>query len=178
LSSRFSVSGVADWASNAVGGITGRATKDRDQFANLDEDTKPVHQDSDEEPEVSSSLASRANGIRAGISRRLSTKTKPKDTNGSSSSGSPPLPQRTLKSSSQTRIVHALYDFNGSSDELRFRAGDEIRVINQVLDDWWMGEVVGGNGKHGLFPTTFVSSVATSRPTGSDNESLSTHEDP
>jgi len=52
--------------------------------------------------------------------------------------------------------VRAIYDFTGSSDELTFKAGDEINVINEVIDGWWMGEL---NGQKGLFPTTYTETL-------------------
>jgi len=51
------------------------------------------------------------------------------------------------------RRMKALYDFAGSTDELTFKAGDEINVLQEVLDDWWMGEA---NGKRGLFPSNYA----------------------
>lgn len=57
----------------------------------------------------------------------------------------------------ERKVVRAIYDFNGSSDELSFKVGDEIMVVNEVLDDWWMGSL---NGKQGLFPTPYTETVA------------------
>ena len=50
------------------------------------------------------------------------------------------------------KLAKALYDFEGGSDELSFKAG-EIAILNEVLDDWWMGEV---DGQTGLFPASYV----------------------
>jgi len=44
-------------------------------------------------------------------------------------------------------------------DELSFKAGTEIAVLNEVLDDWWMGEV---DGQTGLFPTSYVEILVSS----------------
>ncbi len=60
------------------------------------------------------------------------------------------LPPPSLQ---QKKIVRALYDFSGSSDELSFKVGDEILVLNEVLDEWWMGKL---DGKQGLFPTSYT----------------------
>jgi hypothetical protein len=57
--------------------------------------------------------------------------------------------------------VKALYDFSGSSDELSFKTGDEIVVLNEVMDDWWMGEM---DGKKGLFPSTYTEVITGSKP--------------
>ena len=46
------------------------------------------------------------------------------------------------------------------SDELRFRAGDVIEVIDMVDKDWWCGKVSDREGKvpdrEGWFPSAFV----------------------
>ena len=51
------------------------------------------------------------------------------------------------------KVVRALYDFTGSTDELSFKSGNEIIVLNEVLDDWWMGEL---DGQRGLFPMSYT----------------------
>jgi hypothetical protein len=68
---------------------------------------------------------------------------------------SPKVPTRILKPPSlqDRKVVRAIDDFNGSVDELDFKAGDEILVVNEVLDGWWMGEL---DGKMGLFPTSYT----------------------
>jgi hypothetical protein len=58
------------------------------------------------------------------------------------------------------KLVRALHDFTGSSDELTFKAGDEITVIHEVLDDWWLG--VLSNGRKGLFPSTYTETISLS----------------
>ncbi|KAJ7804601.1 hypothetical protein B0H14DRAFT_3091781 [Mycena olivaceomarginata] len=75
--------------------------------------------------------------------------------NGSGGGGGGGLPTRILKppSQAQRKVVRALYDFSGSSDELAFKTGDTIVVVNEVLDGWWMGEL---NGRQGLFPTPYT----------------------
>ncbi|THH03153.1 hypothetical protein EW145_g6487 [Phellinidium pouzarii] len=60
--------------------------------------------------------------------------------------------------SAEKKLMKALYDFSGSSDELSFRAGDEIIVLHEVLDDWWLGEA---GGRKGLFPTNYAVMVKT-----------------
>ncbi|TRM63164.1 hypothetical protein BD626DRAFT_548128 [Schizophyllum amplum] len=67
----------------------------------------------------------------------------------------PPPPPRILKAPSQrgNKYARALYDFSGAADELSFHAGDEIAVVSEVLDEWWMGELAG---RRGLFPTSYV----------------------
>ncbi|KAG2005809.1 cell division control protein 25 [Coprinopsis cinerea AmutBmut pab1-1] len=142
---RFSVAG---WASNAVESITAKGTKvkDKDSFATLDDEQET----NDDEP---SNGSHRKSGSFS-LSRRLSRKKKSKESVGTTS---PVVPPRILKPLSlrETKVVYAVYDFNGSVDELSFKAGTDITVLNEVVDGWWMGEI---NGKKGLFPTSHVSS--------------------
>ena len=51
--------------------------------------------------------------------------------------------------------VRATYDFEGGQgpDELPFRRGDIIRVLECVYADWWKGEL---KGKTGIFPANRV----------------------
>lgn len=50
--------------------------------------------------------------------------------------------------------VRGLYDFVGeTSDELPFRRGDLIRVLERVSEEWWKGEL---KGRVGIFPTNYV----------------------
>ncbi|KAJ7195882.1 hypothetical protein C8J57DRAFT_1443090 [Mycena rebaudengoi] len=93
------------------------------------------------------------------LSRRTSAKA-----NGKGSGSAPKLPTRATilppPSQAQRKVVRALYDFSGSADELTFRTGDQIVVVNEVLDGWWMGEL---NGRQGLFPTPYTE-VLPSKP--------------
>ena len=55
------------------------------------------------------------------------------------------------------RKVRALHDLVGrGSDELSFRKGDVIRVMEQVYRDWWRGSL---RGKIGIFPLNYVTPV-------------------
>ena len=140
---------VADWASSAVSSVTGRGKKDKDKFATLTDDD-----DSDRdggELERSSSVASFTN-------KHLRNKSKD-----SLANASPKIPIRIIKPPSLQgkKLVRALYDFTGSTDELAFNAGDEIVVLNEVLDGWWMGEL---DGQKGLFPTSYTEVIPTSPP--------------
>lgn len=149
---------VSGWASIAVSSIAGRGKKDRDTFtALMNEDDE---KDSADISEVSRPPSSRS------FSRK-SPKVKPADLPIESTK----LNGRILKPPSQQgkKLVRALYDFSGSSDELSFRAGDEITVIHEVLDDWWLG--MDKDGRKGLFPTTYTEPVSKTRrssPFGSE----------
>jgi len=57
--------------------------------------------------------------------------------------------------------VIANYDYKptDSTDELEFRRGEIIHVLNKNDPNWWMGEIVR-DSRHvsrGLFPMTYVS---------------------
>lgn len=150
---------VAGWASSAVGSVTGRSKKNKDKFSALQDDVdQQEHSDDDEHNtpvKKSSSFPS--------LSMKLS-----RDKSKESLQGSPKAPARILKPPSlqDRKIARALYNFSGAMDELTFKAGDEIVVINEVLDGWWMGEL---DGNKGLFPTSHVEVLARSRRPASSN---------
>lgn len=54
-------------------------------------------------------------------------------------------------------IVKAVQDFQGSQDELSFKIGDEILVLQETVDDWWLGEM--DDGRKGLFPADRVIAI-------------------
>ncbi|KAF5329774.1 hypothetical protein D9619_009134 [Psilocybe cf. subviscida] len=148
---------VTGWASSAVDSVTGsghksRKSKDKDAFTTLDDD-QPISSSQPSDFGTPNGSVKKKSSIR-GLTRR-SSKTKSKENiSGGPISGNLSVP-RILKPPSlqDKKIVRAMYDFAGSSDELSFRAGNEIVVVNEVLDDWWMGEL---NGQRGLFPTSYT----------------------
>jgi len=49
---------------------------------------------------------------------------------------------------------HAIYDYTACQhDELTIRPGDVINIHTKQDDGWWHGEL---NGRHGIFPSTYV----------------------
>jgi hypothetical protein len=61
----------------------------------------------------------------------------------------------------------AVYDFGGdNADELSFRIGDLIQVIEEVDEGWWLGEVHESNGhvRRGIFPVNYTELVAQQQP--------------
>lgn len=118
---------------------------DRDLFANLDGDDS----DGEAQPPVSSAVSSRSFGS-----------VRSKKSAGASSPVVPPRPPRDADAK-QPKLVRAIYDFAGSSDELSFQSGDVIAVVSEVLDDWWMGEL---DGHRGLFPTTHTEEFKSTTP--------------
>jgi hypothetical protein len=66
-----------------------------------------------------------------------------------------PLPRGPQPPATVTRC-RALYDFIGTSpDDLSFKAGDEIRLLDTSLE-WWRGEL---NGRVGMLPKNFVERI-------------------
>jgi hypothetical protein len=136
---------MADWASSAVSSVTGRGKKDKENFTTLMDDD------------------SRDN---AGLRHRSSSTSFAHKHSGSKSgenvaNTSPKLPVRIIRplSLQGKKLVRALYDFTGSADELTFKTGDEIVVLNEVVDGWWMGEL---DGRKGLFPTPYTEAILSS----------------
>lgn len=59
----------------------------------------------------------------------------------------------------RNRRCRALYDCNADNDdELEFKEGETIIIINEKTDDenWMEGEVEGDSARHGMFPVSFV----------------------
>jgi hypothetical protein len=144
-SKRLSVSG---WAS----AVTGRGKK---TFAALTEKDADAD-DADRDIHVPIFGGDDEGGrIRTGSFSSKSSKSKRKLSKPSPPSGT----MRILKPPAlkDRKVVRALYDFSGSSDELAFKVGDEIVVVNEVLEEWWMGELAG---RKGLFPTAYTEVIA------------------
>ncbi|CDO95964.1 unnamed protein product [Kluyveromyces dobzhanskii CBS 2104] len=60
------------------------------------------------------------------------------------------------------RKVRAMYDFNATElDELSFKKGDLICVVEQVYRDWWRGTLAG---RVGIFPLNYVTPVTEPSP--------------
>lgn len=140
---------VAGWASSAMSSVTGKGKKDRDNFATLTNDDE-------DGPETINTNSPRPPSSRS-FSRK-SPMSKARDL----PNGSPRTPNQIMKLPSQheRKLVRALHDFTGSSDELTFKVGDEITVIHEVLDDWWLGAL--SDGRKGLFPVTYTETISRS----------------
>ena len=47
-----------------------------------------------------------------------------------------------------------MFDFKSESDEeLGFRKGDEVEILEELDENWWKGRL---DGREGLFPATYV----------------------
>ena len=134
---------MTGWASSAVSSVTGRGKKDKENFATLVDNDESTHDNG---------------GLKQQSSLTSHSRSKSKDT---MADVSPKIPIRIMKPPSLQgkKLVRALYDFTGSTDELAFNAGDEILVLNEVLDGWWMGEL---GGRKGLFPTSYTEVIRSS----------------
>lgn len=55
----------------------------------------------------------------------------------------------------------ALFDFDGEAGELSFQAGDKIKVLSKVNDQWLFGKC---NGKEGSFPASFIDNIPDNLP--------------
>lgn len=58
-----------------------------------------------------------------------------------------------------------MYDFDGESlEELSFRAGDVITVVEEVDEGWWLGEVEHiGPKRRGIFPVNYTEEITAHR---------------
>ncbi|KAL9972092.1 hypothetical protein ACROYT_G018333 [Oculina patagonica] len=62
--------------------------------------------------------------------------------------------QSVIKNKKQTPKAKALFDFDGEfEDELSFKTGDVIVLLERINDEWFQGEI---NKKFGRFPAAFV----------------------
>ncbi|ODV65692.1 hypothetical protein HYPBUDRAFT_90494, partial [Hyphopichia burtonii NRRL Y-1933] len=87
---------------------------------------------------------------------------KKSNTNVSHSSQQP----QTIATVSKVRALYDLISYE--PDELSFRKGDVINVIESVYRDWWKGSLP--SGKSGIFPLNYVTPVVTKSPQELQNE--------
>ncbi|KAF9538950.1 hypothetical protein EC957_006010 [Mortierella hygrophila] len=58
--------------------------------------------------------------------------------------------------------VRALYNFDATADgELSLRKGDVVRIIEEIDEGWWEGELVDASGGRyeGMFPSNYVEEI-------------------
>ncbi|KAL0089293.1 hypothetical protein F4703DRAFT_1770346 [Phycomyces blakesleeanus] len=79
----------------------------------------------------------------------------------------PQMPRRQSQSTvSNKKRRKAIYDFDGDSvDELSFRTGDVITVVEEVDEGWWLGEVENiGPKRRGIFPVNYTEEISGAPP--------------
>ena len=69
-------------------------------------------------------------------------------------------PSKTIATVSKVRALYDLVSYE--QDELSFRKGDVITVIESVYRDWWKGSLP--NGKEGIFPLNYVTPIVSKSP--------------
>ncbi|KAF7795738.1 hypothetical protein EIP86_006905 [Pleurotus ostreatoroseus] len=145
---------VAGWGLSKVSSLAHRGKKDKAKSKSkagaLMDDRDDVDSDeySDDDRGEFNVSAARTSRPPSTHSSRHSTPVLPP--------AAPPRPgtKSSVQRQQAKKRVVALHDFAASStDELSFRAGEQIVVVNEVLDGWWMGEL---HGKTGLFPTNYT----------------------
>lgn len=73
-----------------------------------------------------------------------------------------PTPVQSGTTAATVSRVRALYDFQATDpDELTFRKGDIIAVLESVYKDWWKGLL---RGQTGIFPLNYVEKLADPTP--------------
>lgn len=77
-------------------------------------------------------------------------------------------PAHKIPAQTVVRRVRALYDLTTNEpDELSFRKGDVITVLEQVYRDWWKGAL---RGRMGIFPLNYVTPIAEPSKEETENE--------
>ncbi|KAI9032741.1 hypothetical protein CLU79DRAFT_727703 [Phycomyces nitens] len=79
----------------------------------------------------------------------------------------PQMPRRQSQSTVGSKKKRkAIYDFEGDSvDELSFRTGDIITVVEEVDEGWWLGEVENiGPKRRGIFPVNYTEEIIGAPP--------------
>ncbi|KAG6840835.1 hypothetical protein C0991_004058 [Blastosporella zonata] len=82
----------------------------------------------------------------------------------------PPAPEpRPQQQQQQAKALWA-YNENGEEEDLSFRVGDIITIIEETNTDWWTGSV---HGKQALFPSAYVEKIKAPLPASTDPISTS-----
>ncbi|KAF9160402.1 hypothetical protein DFQ26_005543 [Actinomortierella ambigua] len=74
----------------------------------------------------------------------------------------PPLPPSRAPARPPQKQVRALYSFEATGEgELSIQKGDVIKIIEEIDEGWWEGELVDAHGvRHeGMFPSNYVEEI-------------------
>ncbi|KAG0236295.1 hypothetical protein BGW42_003707 [Actinomortierella wolfii] len=74
----------------------------------------------------------------------------------------PPMPPSRAPARPPQKQVRALYNFEATGEgELSIQKGDVIRIIEEIDEGWWEGELVDAHGvRHeGMFPSNYVEEI-------------------
>lgn len=75
---------------------------------------------------------------------------------GGSSRALPPTPQASAPQD-DANLFQALYDYDArTEDDLSFKKGDKLRILNNSDGDWWQAEMASGSGRRGYIPSNYV----------------------
>jgi len=73
----------------------------------------------------------------------------------------PPQPNAPPPAINPENIFVALYDYNArAEDDLNFKKGDNLVVLNQSDGDWWQAQLVS-TGRKGFIPSNYVAKLQT-----------------
>ncbi|BGP25997.1 class E vacuolar protein-sorting machinery protein hse1 [Rhodotorula toruloides] len=90
-----------------------------------------------------------------------------------------PTASKSLPAHPQSSLpthVRGLFDFEGeTSDELAFKRGEVVKVLEKVSEEWWRGEL---KGRVGIFPTNYVEEISASAVRASQTPSSATAAQP
>ncbi|GJJ73552.1 hypothetical protein EMPS_05910 [Entomortierella parvispora] len=101
---------------------------------------------------------------------------KPSIAGGRSTGHMPPPPPTLPIRTSPQKQVRALYNFEATADgELSLQKGDIVRIIEEIDEGWWEGEIVDSRGvRHeGMFPSNYCEEIQSD--TGSPQRQSSVH---
>ncbi|KAH9976692.1 hypothetical protein BGW80DRAFT_1289810 [Lactifluus volemus] len=136
--------------------------KDREQFASL--------RDSEDDGDISDPEGMAGSPVQA--SKSSSLLSLGKWSRSQQSIASPRIPALGSRARGgeleRQKLVRAVNDYRGSTDELSFHNGDEIVVIGEVIDGWMMGQL--GDQK-GLFPTVYTEPITSKSSSRADSDS-------
>ena len=171
---------VAGWASSAVSSLSGSgrgkkeakkdkgSVKERDKgatraFASLENAGDESEEDEDRRVDDFGAVKDDPHHVfgPSSLSRVLSRtppittrqRSQPVNSGSSNSSFNSFSGSGSSVPSASRKVMRALFDFSGLSNELNFQTGDEITVLSEGQGGWSMGEVAG---RRGLFPMNYA----------------------